>query len=37
MGLQDDLRAQLIKQFAAEVVELTEQTGKKVHFVIYLK
>ena len=31
MGLQDDLRAQLIKQFAAEVVELTEQTGKKYY------
>ena len=31
MGLQDDLRAQLIKQFAAEVVELTEQTGKKFY------
>ena len=28
MALQDDLRAQLIKQFAAEVVELTEQSGK---------
>ncbi len=31
MGLQDDLRAQLIKQFAAEVVELTEQNGKKYY------
>jgi len=31
MGLQDDLRAQLIKQFAAEVVELTEQSGKKYY------
>lgn len=31
MGLQDDLRAQLIKQFAAEVVELTEQTGRKYY------
>ena len=31
MGLQEDLRAQLIKQFAAEVVELTEQSGKKYY------
>lgn len=31
MGLQEDLRAQLIKQFAAEVVELTEQGGKKYY------
>ena len=31
MALQDDLRAQLIKQFAAEVVELTEQNGKKYY------
>lgn len=31
MGLQDDLRAQLIKQFAAEVIELTEQNGKKYY------
>lgn len=31
MALQDDLRAQLIKQFAAEVVELTEQSGKKYY------
>ncbi len=31
MGLQDDLRAQLIKQFAAEVVELTEQGGKRFY------
>ena len=31
MALQDDLRAQLIKQFAAEVVELTEQNGKKFY------
>ena len=29
MALQDDLRAQLIKQFAAEVVELTENDGQK--------
>lgn len=26
--MQDSLRAELIKQFPAEVVELTEQTGK---------
>ena len=31
MGIQEDLRAQLIKQFAAEVVELTEQSGKKFY------
>ena len=31
MALQDDLRAQLIKQFSAEVVELTEQTGRKYY------
>lgn len=31
MALQDDLRAQLIKQFAAEVIELTEQSGKKYY------
>ena len=31
MGLQDDLRAQLIKQFNAEVIELTEQSGKKYY------
>lgn len=31
MALQDDLRAQLIRQFAAEVVELTEQSGKKYY------
>ena len=27
MALQDDLRAQLIKQFAADVVEVTEENG----------
>ena len=27
MALQDDLRAQLIKQFAADVVEITEESG----------
>ena len=31
MALQDDLRAQLIKQFAAEVVELTENGGQKYY------
>ena len=31
MALQDDLRAQLIKQFAAEVIEVTEQIGKKYY------
>lgn len=31
MALQDDLRAELIKQFAAEVMELTEQNGKKYY------
>lgn len=31
MALQDDLRAQLIKQFSAEVVELTEQNGRKYY------
>lgn len=31
MALQDDLRAQLIKQFAAEVVELTENDGQKYY------
>ena len=31
MSLQDDLRAQLIKQFAAEVIEMTEQSGKKYY------
>lgn len=31
MAIQDDLRAQLIKQFSAEVVELTEQTGRKYY------
>ena len=31
MALQDDLRAQLIKQFAAEVVERTEQNGNKYY------
>ncbi len=31
MALQDDLRAQLIKQFSAEVVEITETTGKKYY------
>ena len=27
MALQDDIRAQLIKQFAADVVEITEESG----------
>ena len=27
MALQDELRAQLIKQFAADVVEITEENG----------
>ena len=31
MALQDDLRAQLIKQFSAEVVEITEISGKKYY------
>ena len=31
MGLQEDVREQLIKQFAAEVVEITEQTGNKYY------
>ncbi len=31
MALQNDLRAQLIKQFAAEVIEVTETTGKKYY------
>lgn len=31
MGLQDDLRAQLIKQFPAEVIELAEQTGQRYY------
>ena len=29
MGLQDDLIAQLIKQFPAEVIELAEQNGSR--------
>lgn len=31
MGLQDDLRAQLIKQFPAEVIELAEQNGTRYY------
>ena len=31
MGLQDDLRAQLIRQFPAEVIELAEQTGRRYY------
>jgi len=31
MALQDDLRAQLIKQFSAEVFEITETNGKKYY------
>lgn len=31
MALQDDLRAQLIKQFAAEVIQVTETNGKKYY------
>lgn len=31
MGLQEDLRAQLIKQFNAEVMELTDQGGNKYY------
>ena len=29
--MQDDLRAELIKQFPAEAVEMTESTGKKYY------
>ena len=29
--MQDDLRAELIKQFPAEAIEVTEQTGKKYY------
>lgn len=29
--MQDNLRAELIKQFPAEVVEITERTGKKYY------
>ena len=31
MALQDDLRAQLIKQFPAEVIELAEQNGNRYY------
>ena len=31
MALQDDLRAQLIKQFSAEVIELVEQSSKRYY------
>lgn len=31
MALQDELREQLIKQFAADVVMLTEDTGKEYY------
>lgn len=31
MALQDDLRAQLIKQFPAEVIELAEQNGTRYY------
>lgn len=31
MGLQDDLRAQLIKQFPAEVIELAERSGQRYY------
>lgn len=31
MALQDDLRAQLIKQFSAEVIEITETNDKKYY------
>ena len=31
MALQDDLRAQLIKQFPADVVELAEQNGTRYY------
>ena len=31
MALQDDLRAQLIKQFAADVVEVTEENGRQYY------
>lgn len=31
MSLQEDLRAQLIKQFAAEVIEITEGLDKKYY------
>lgn len=31
MALQDDLRAQLIKQFSAEVIEITETNGRKYY------
>lgn len=31
MALQDDLRAQLIKQFPAEVIELAEQNGARYY------
>ncbi len=31
MALQNDLRAQLIKQFAAEVIEIREPSGKKYY------
>ena len=31
MGLQDDLRAQLIRQFPAEVIELAEQNGQRYY------
>lgn len=31
MALQDDLRAQLIKQFAAEVVEIADSMGRRYY------
>ena len=31
MGLQDDLRAQLIKQFSVEVIELADSTGQRYY------